>query len=130
MVTKVSAICVTGQFKRLQRDWAEILGVAAHLQQLARIQVGRWIQSGAATLEDLEAGWEKHLQRWDTVLADMPQHALTGFEFEKVQHGDTRVLEQVAQELPGIAALTFEGRLAAIVAGPPYRYRVVFKEGM
>lgn len=116
--------------RALVRDWAEILGVAAHLKHLARIQVGRWTQSDAVTLEDLDAGWENYLQSWDIVLQGIPQHALTAVDFEKVQHGATGVLEQLAPEQASVMALTFEGRLAAIVAGPPYRYRVVFKEGI
>ncbi len=115
--------------RALVRDWAEILGVAAHLKKLARIQVGRWTEAGAATLEDLESGWERHLQSWDTVLDGVPRYPLTAPEFDRVQNGDVRVLEKLPEDRLGILALTVEGRLAAIVEGPPYRYRLVFKEG-
>ncbi|MCL5116517.1 MAG: tRNA pseudouridine(55) synthase TruB [Firmicutes bacterium] len=118
--------------RALVRDWGYLMGVAAHLSALTRIQVGTWTEASAVSLEDLAAlgeQWTVRLESWASHLRTDGVVVLSDEEAERVRHGDMRVLGGSGWPSGGVVALTHQGALAAIVEGSPWRYRLVVEEG-
>ena len=116
--------------RALVRDWAVILGQAAHLAALARERVGSFDQSDSVALEQIEEAGSRgrlFLRDWQQHLS-LPVSRITEDVFLRVVHGDLRALGSLRDEPPGARALVFQERLVAIVDGPPWRYRAVFGE--
>lgn len=123
------AVVGSGSYIRaLVRDWADILGVAAHLANLRRDQVGAFSRDASIPLEALEAlgpAWHEQLIPWQRVLALDSTANVDKATRERVRHGDMHVLERLADDRRGIVGLQWEDQLLAVVEGPPWRYRVV-----
>jgi tRNA pseudouridine55 synthase len=118
--------------RALVRDWGYLAGVAAHLRKLIRLRVGGFYYQGSVSLQQLEqapARWDDFVQPWHSYLG-VARRELDEAGVARVVHGDTRVLEELAPHESQMLALECQGRLYAIVAGDPWRYRVVFEEGL
>lgn len=114
--------------RALVRDWAYLLGIAAHLAVLERRQVGAFGMDSAVALEDLEAlgdRWPEQLLPWHQRLAVDRTAILEADLAARVRHGDMRVFEALGLGEGGRVALVEDGRLVAIAEGAPWRYRVV-----
>ncbi|NMP21834.1 tRNA pseudouridine(55) synthase TruB [Sulfobacillus harzensis] len=115
--------------RALVRDWAEILGVAAHLAELRRDRVGVFGLSDAVTLDQLEQNpsqWQDWILPWFRVLGLSGTFFVTESDAKRVGHGDIRVLGALpASSQPGIYGIQWDNHLLAVIEGPPWRYRLV-----
>lgn len=117
--------------RALVRDWGYLLGSAAHLCGLERIQAGRLTQDTSVTLAQLEQNpesWREHTIPWRRFL-EFSALSLTADEAVRAHHGDLRALGRLDGFEPGRAALIEEDRLIGVAEGPPWRYGLVLGEG-
>lgn len=115
--------------RAMVRDWGFLLGSAVHLKSLTRTRVGTFWGEAAVELDQLDEGWEAWLTSWDRHLGTA-RHVIDAQEAVQVAHGDLKVLDRIGVVASGVLAVVFESHLMAIVEGPPWRYRVVFGEGI
>lgn len=118
--------------RALVRDWGYLLGVAVHLSRLERHQVGSFTAHGAVRLTDLEAlreHWTDRLEDWQGHVP-LPTQSMGSEAARRAAHGDRAALAELSLSQPGRVGLVHRERLVAIVEGPPWRYRVVFGEGI
>ncbi|MCY0879808.1 MAG: tRNA pseudouridine(55) synthase TruB [Firmicutes bacterium] len=115
--------------RALVRDWAEILGIAAHVRALQRVRVGPWQIQESVAWEALDATWSTALEPWAKPWP-WPVRTLEARTAERVAHGDPTALRDLPASDSPLMALEFEGELLAVIEGPPWRYRAVFKGEM
>ncbi len=110
--------------RALVRDWAGLVGQAAHLEALERIQAGVFRLPEAIPVADLVDAWPGAL--WPTPWAlNIPRRLLLSEHRRAVASG--RLLKEWA-ELSGVVgevALIDGGEVACVMVGPPWRFRKV-----
>lgn len=110
--------------RALVRDWGLMMGHSAHLEDLERIRVGAYDAEHALTLDVLAESWQRALQPTGFGLS-IPLVPLSAEHRLAVLHG--RPIEDW-EELGGChgdIGLTVGDTVAAVVSGPPWRYRKV-----
>lgn len=115
--------------RALVRDWGVLLGTAATMTDLTRIRSGPFHAHDAVPLDGLAERGSSAVMRWDAILST-PVWRLTDREADWVRHGNAKGLERLSPEMGPLVALTLGERLLGITEGPPWRYRMVFKEGI
>ncbi len=115
--------------RALVRDWGYLLGTAATMTDLTRIRSGPFHSHDAVPLDGVAERGLSALRRWDAILS-LPIWPLTAKEADWVRHGNGKGLARLTPEMGPLVALTLGQELLGITEGPPWRYRMVFKEGI
>jgi len=124
----IDVTCGKGTYIRaLARDLAVALGTVGHLSELRRTAVGTFCESGAISLDSLDAlghipARRETLLPVETVLDDIPALALTAEEAQSLRHGQSISAVEVGRRSPlgdvgnaDIAAAYEDGELVALV---------------
>lgn len=114
--------------RSLVRDLGFLLGSAATLQVLERVQVGNFHESCAWSLRDLESlgyNWHNALTDWVRHIS-LPVQAVDEATARAVAQGQVEVLQTWTNMEAGEWLVTYQNQAIAVVSGPPWRYRKVF----
>ncbi len=109
--------CGKGTYVRaLARDLAVRLGTVGHVAALRRTEVGQFHESGAISLENLEAlmhsaALDEQVRPVETALADIPALAVTESQASRLKCGQA---VDVLGSDPGIVCVTAHSRLVAL----------------
>ncbi len=109
--------CGKGTYVRaLARDLAVRLGTVGHVAALRRTEVGQFHESGAISLENLEAlmhsaALDEQVRPVETALADIPALAVTESQASRLKCGQA---VHVLGSDPGIVCVTAHSRLVAL----------------
>ncbi len=122
----IDIVAGPGMYVRaLVRDWGGLVGHAAHLENLERVQAGVFRLADAVPLADLAKRWPHVLLPAQSALT-IPQRPLLPEHRRAVASG------QLLSEWPelsgavGEVALIDNDQVACVMVGPPWRFRKVF----
>lgn len=116
--------------RALVRDWGFLVGQAAHVARLERVQVGRMGRGQAIALDALVASGSDWVR---ALLSPLPYLAIPVVEVgprraAEIRHGHIGPWGELWGRR-GPVALVAAGEVLAVAEGPPWRYRAVLWTG-
>jgi tRNA pseudouridine55 synthase len=111
--------------RSLARDMAETLGTAGHVVQLRRVNVGKFTESMAISLEKLAevthgAALDAYLAPVGTALDDIPALALTDAEAQSLRQGQSlSFFSRTDADRLGVLGETRQGMALALIGDTP-----------